>query len=93
MVHRNLPYRFLRGQPLKLEDSACSTSRNTGKPEHPGTPQKPGTPPKTRNTREKNRNTPQKTRNTPRKPVALPKKPGTPPQNTKKSAKSKKLNK
>ena len=59
-----------------------------GTPEHPGTPKnpehhiKPGIPPP-----QKTRNTPQKTRNTP------PKKAWNTPQNTKKSAKSKKINK
>ena len=57
-----------------VEQLACSTSSNTGTPEHPGTPKKPGTPPKTRNT-------PQKTRNTIRKPGTLLRKPGTPPEN------------
>ena len=51
-----------------VEQLACSTSINTGTPEHPGTTQK-------------TRNTPQKARNTTRKPATLLRKPGTPPEN------------
>ena len=57
--------------------TACSTSRNTGTPEHPGTPKKPGTPPKTRNTPPENPEHPQKTRNTPQKTRSTPRKLGT----------------
>ena len=74
--------------------TACSTSRNTGTPEHHGTslnipehpktrntPIKPGTPPK-------NPEDSKKTRNTPKKLGTPPRKSGT-PQKNRKSAKSK----
>jgi len=53
---------------------ACSTSRNTGTPEHPETPPKPGT-----STRKPG---------TPPKPETPPRKPGTPPKTTQNSPNS-----
>ena len=61
--------------------TACSTSRNTGTPEHRNTGTSRNIPehPKNQEHPQKTRNSPKKTRNTPRKPGTPPRKPGTPP--------------